>query len=257
MKKKMNKLALLITAAIMALSLTACGGEKDSDKGTTTTKADVTTAAPKAEGEVADDGEALEYTPEQMAVAETFAAMTDRYNALADKVNADEALLAIPELIDTMNLVADAIAEDDAMFADPANLTDEVLKNLSEGVVVGNALVDELEAMVKNYSGKEAVTVPVEIINDTDGDFYTLAMSPTSNEDWGGNLLAAPLKAGESGKTQMTFTKDSLVWDVLVADSQGTTLTFEQIDFSEVSVDGAKLSLAATEGGAYIANFVE
>ncbi|MEG2928912.1 MAG: hypothetical protein RR846_05110 [Oscillospiraceae bacterium] len=249
----MKKLLTIALALVMALSLVACGG---SDPAPAPAAPAPATAAPKAE-EKKPDLANPEYSAEQLAVAEKFAAMSDRMSGLVDKVNGDENLSSITELIDTMNVVIDAMNEDDALFADPANLTPEVLKNLEEDIVIGNKYVDELEAMIKNYSGKETVTVPVEIINETGADLFELGMSPANNDDWGGNLLDEPLLAGESGVSNMTFSADTLVWDLLAADSEGTTLTFMGIDFSEAPTTGAKLMLSATEGGAYLASFVE
>ncbi|MEG1943581.1 MAG: hypothetical protein RR049_07165, partial [Angelakisella sp.] len=171
------------------------------------------------------------------------------------KVNADPALLEITELIDTMNTVIDAVNEDDALFADPKNLTPEVLKNLSEDIVIGNNFVKEIEAMIKNYQGKKTITASIEIINSTGVDIHGLAMSPANSTEWGGNMLDSPLKADESGITEMTFTEDTLVWDLLAEDSAGNALTFMGIDFAEAPTEGAKLTLAATEGGMYLASF--
>lgn len=254
----MKKVLTILFAATVALSITACGSKTESKPETTAapTKAVTTSVAADATTAAAADMVAGDYTPEQLATAEKFAAMSDRYNALADQVNIDENLNSVNELVDTMNLVADAINEDDALFEDPANLTDEVLKNLEEGIVVGNELIDQLEAMVANYSGKQTITVPVEIINNTGADLHGLAMSPTNDENWGGNLLDEALLDGESGVTEMTFTEDTLVWDLLAADSEGTSLSFIGIDFTEAPTQGAKISLTF-ENGSYVAAFAE
>ncbi|MEG2173937.1 MAG: hypothetical protein RR135_00440 [Oscillospiraceae bacterium] len=101
------------------------------------------------------------------------------------------------------------------------------------------------------------MTVPVEIVNNTDADLHTLAMSPTNDENWGGNLLDTPLTVGASGVSEMTFTEDTLVWDLLAGDSVGNMLTFMGIDFSEAPTQGAQLVLSMTEGGGYIAAFAQ
>lgn len=253
----MKKLLAIIFVTTMALSITACGSKSASKTETTSAAPTTAVATTAATTEAAaDDMASMDYSPEQLAVAEKFSAMSDRYNALADQVNADENLNSVSELIDTMNAVAEAINEDDALFADPANLTDEVLGNLEDGIVVGNDLVDQLEAMVANYAGKQTITIPVEIINNTGADLYGLAMSPTNDENWGGNLLDEALINTESGVTEMTFTEDTLVWDLLAADSEGTTLSFMGIDFTEAPTEGAKLSLTF-ENGEYLAVFAQ
>ena len=53
---------------------------------------------------------------------------------------------------------------------------------------------------------------------------------------------------------ELAFTEDTLVWDILVQDGSENQLTFMGVDFSDVSVDGAKLILEATEGGDYFAS---
>ncbi|MEG0339214.1 MAG: hypothetical protein RR573_04795, partial [Oscillospiraceae bacterium] len=74
----------------MALTLTmvACG-EKPAPAPAASTPAASTPAAPAANSK--PDLANPEYTPEQLAVAEKFAAMSDSFNALVDKINADEA----------------------------------------------------------------------------------------------------------------------------------------------------------------------
>ncbi|MEG2852557.1 MAG: hypothetical protein RR879_06855, partial [Hydrogenoanaerobacterium sp.] len=98
------------------------------------------------------------------------------------------------------------------------------------------------------------MTIKVEIVNNTDADLHTLAMSPANNKDWGVNMLSEPLTVGKSGVTEMTFTEDTLVWDLLAGDSAGNEITFMGIDFAAAPVEGAKLVLAMQDGG-YVAGF--
>lgn len=249
----MKKILTLALALALTLTMVACGEKPAPAPAASTPAASSKPAAPAASSK--PDLANPEYTPEQLAVAEKFAAMSDSFNALVDKINADEALLEVTELVDTMNTLADAINEDDAMFADPKNLTPDVLKNLEEGIVVGNDFVKKIEAMVKNYQGKKTITAKIEIVNETGVEIHDLAMSPANSTEWGGNMLDSPLLAGESGITEMTFTEDTLVWDLLAGDSTGQTLEFMGIDFAEAPMEGAKLVLSATEGGAYMAAF--
>lgn len=243
----MKKLLVLALALMMTLSLAACGEKETPAPASSVAPPPTSSAAPATDK---PDLANPEYTPEQLAVAEKFAAMTDRFQTLADKINADESLLAVTELVDTMNMLVDAVNEDDALFADPAKLTAEVLVNLEDGIVVGNGLLDELEAMVANYAGKTVITINATVVNQTDADLHGLAISPVNTESWGGNLLDEPLKIGESGTLEMTITEDSLVWDILAGDSEGTTLEFMGLDFSEVDIEkGATITLVATEGG--------
>lgn len=258
----MKKMFVLILAFGMTLSLAACGG---GDKPATATTA-ATTAAPPATSVASaapesskaastDNLENAEFSPEQQAAAQKFIDLAARYDGVADKVNADPNLAELGEVVDLMNEVGQSMIDADEAFADPAALTDDVLADLDTAMADTGLFLDEIESMLANYGGKQVVTVQVEIVNDTGADLHTLAMSPSNDESWGGNLLDEPLLAGESGTTEMTFTEDTLVWDLLAADSEGTTLTFAGLDFTEAPMEGAKLSLSATEGGEYMAVF--
>ncbi len=255
----MKKIFAVILVLTLALSLAACGGDKPAPAASAAPAPESKAAAPAPESkEEAPEADASpEYTPEQLAVAEKFGAMTDRFQALADKINADENLLAVPSLVETMNTMIDAVNEDDALFADAANLTPEVLANLEESIAAGNSFLDEMEAGIANYGGKQTVTVAVEIVNYTGADLFTLAMSPSNDESWGGNLLTEPLMAGESGVTEMTFTEDTLIWDLLAGDSQDNTLTFAGLDFSVAPLEGAQLFLTQADDGSYFASFTD
>lgn len=248
----MKKILAAILALSLALSLTACGDKTEPapEAAPESSVAD----APAAESQTVDAANP-EFTPEQQAIAQKLVDMATRHDAVAEKVNADPNLAEMQEVVTAMNEIADAMVEVDAAFADPANLTAEVIAELDVAVVNGNLFLDEIEAMLANYAGKNTVTVKVEIVNETGADLHALAMSPANDENWGGNLLSEPLTAGSSGTTEMTFTEDSLIWDLMAADSQENTLTFMGLDFSVAPMEGAKLVLSATEGGAYMAAF--
>lgn len=90
--------------------------------------------------------------------------------------------------------------------------------------------------------------------HSTGVDIYEFAMSPANDASWGGNMIDEPLKADESGITTLSITEDILVWDLMVVDSEGTSLEFLGLDFSKVNIDaGVKIQLGVTEGGAYVA----
>lgn len=258
----MKKFLASILALTLALSLAACGGE--SAPASSAAPAPASSAAPEAPAAPAsskaaptENMENAEFTPEQQAAAQKFIDLAARYDAVADKVNADPNLAELGEVVDVMNEVGQAIIDADAAFGDPAALTADVLADLDTAISDTGLFLDEVEAMLANYGGKKVITVQVEITNSTGADLYTLSMSPSNDESWGGNLLDAPLMADESGTTAMTFTEDTLVWDILAADSEGTTLTFAGLDFSEAPMEGAKLVLGATEGGDYVAMFAQ
>ncbi|MEG0640558.1 MAG: hypothetical protein RR824_11020 [Clostridia bacterium] len=235
----MKKLLTLVLALTLSLTLMVCG------------------AMSAAAAETTANLENPEFTPEQLAVAEQFAAMTTSFQSLADAIGADESLMSVEELVNVMNLMIEAVNKDDALFADPANLTAEVLENLEQSIVAGNSFIAQMEAMLLNYQGKNILTAEVEIVNETGVEIYGLAMSPANNTQWGGNLLTETLASGSSGVTVMTFTEDTLVWDLMAGDAQGNTLTFAGIDFNMAPVEGAKLVLSVAEDGGYMASFAQ
>lgn len=134
---------------------------------------------------------------------------------------------------------------------------------MAPGLVIGAAAAQPgasalyPSCVIEQENTAESVTVPVEIVNHTGVDIYALALSPASSDDWGENLLLEVLAADESGVTEITFTADTLVWDLLVEDAEGNQLSFMGIDFSEVDVEGAQLVLTATVDGEYVAMFAE
>lgn len=256
----MKKLLSLIAIMAMSLSLVACGA-KDEPAANTTPEVKVeepvvedTTTEPEVTEETGT--EEVEYTPEQQEAAQSYLDMAARYDEVAAKVNEDANLSQLQDVVDLMNEIADAILEADEVFADPANLTDDVLVSIADAIAQTNLFLDEVEAMLTNYGGQEIVVAAVEIVNNTGADFYQLCMSPTSNETWGANLLDEALLNGESGITEMAFTADTLVWDLIAADSEGNTVTFTGIDFTEAPVEGAQLVLVL-EDGEYYAAFAE
>lgn len=229
----MKKLLVLMMSLVMAANLVACGG------------------SPKTEAT---------FTAEQQALAQEYLEMCTKYDEAVDKVNETPALLENTELIDTMNDLADAIIEADEHFANPENLTDEVMAALKTAFAQTYAFIDEVNKLTDTGAGSDApqtIVVDVELVNDTGVDIHGLAMSPANAKEWGENLLTEPLADGESGVSEVAFTQDTLVWDLLVEDAQGNQLSFMGIDFSQANVDGAQLVLAVTEGGDYVAMFTE
>lgn len=236
----MKKLSVLIIALALALCLSACGGS-----------APASASVAPASSSAASAG----FSAEQQAFAQEFMALAAAFDEISDRVNATPEALASEELVAGMNELADAIIAADEFFASPEALTPEVMSQLKEGIEETYKFVDaakEALDQIDNERG-EGVTVPVEIINGTGVDIYALALSPANNNDWGENLIDEVIKNGETVQGELVFTADTLVWDILVQDSEGTQLTFMGVDFSDADADGAKLSLEATESGKYFA----
>lgn len=265
MNRKTKLTAVLLTL-LMCLSMIACGGDKrnsDSDASQpasteATVQEETETSAEVTEETASEDTEATEttgeFTAEQQALAEDFLAMTEAFDAVVDRVNANPDLLADTELIDAMNELADAIIEADAYFADPETLTPEVMESLRAAIDETYLFIDEANAALDSLdAAPESMTVNVEIVNNTGVDIYALALSPANSEDWGDNLIEEIIYDGESVAGDLEFTADTLVWDILIQDSEGTQLTFMGVDFSPASVDGAQLTLSYTDAGEYVA----
>lgn len=229
----MKKILAVMMTFILALSLVACGGGAE---------------------------QTSEFTPEQQALAKEFSDMVDRFNDVVDKVNASPTLLEEQELVDQMNELSAEISAADEKFASPKTLTPEVMTWLKTAIEAthtfikeAEALLDEIEKLESNSGGK-AVIVPVEIFNNTGMEIHTLALSPANTKEWGENLIVEVIKDGEMVLAEITFTKDTLVWDILIQDGGETQVTFMGLDFSEANSDGAKLVLELTEGREYIAS---
>ncbi len=232
----MKKIIALMLTLALAFSLAACGG---SDAPASTATASTPAAAP-AEGA----------SPETVAAVDKYNAAIDRYNAAVDAIAADEALSALTEVTDIINQCSDMLNELAPLMDATESFTAEQIASIDAMIANMDVFTAELENLAATYVGKKMVTINATVVNQTEADFAALAMSPSGEASWGGNLLSEPLPAGASGTLTMTITEDSLVWDVLCADSEGTSVEFMGLDFSEVSVDaGATITLAATEGG--------
>lgn len=265
MKKKM----VLVLAMAVAFSMTACGGDKAKDE----PAAVVEEQAPAEEKEEAVEEESVEeesaaeaadgeFTEEQQALAKEFVEMAEAYDAMVERVNACPELLENQELIDTMNSLVDELAAADELFEDPASLTPEVMDGLREAINATHEFITAAEEALDEIEGggtetAEEITVPVEIVNNTGVDIYALALSPANSDDWGENLITEVIAADESVAGELTFTADTLKWDILVQDAEENQLTFMGVDFSEASVEGAKLVMSEGEDGNYYAEIVQ
>ena len=247
----MKKLLVLIMALAMTLSMAACGGSKAAPA-----------PSPSAPSQSSSQEQEAEFTAEQQALAKEFMSMAEEFDGIADRVNASPELLSDEELVTTMNELADEIIKADDYFAKPETLTPEVMSGLKTAIEairnfvdVAKSALDEIDsAKAAAASETSSVAVPVEIFNMTGVDIYALALSPANSSEWGDNLITEVIKNGEKVQAELTFTADTLVWDILVQDQEENQLTFMGVDFTEANADGAKLVLEATEGGDYYAS---
>lgn len=243
----MKKFLTVLVLFTLTFSLSACGGKKESEPASGTpepTEAMDTTSEKSAENESADS----------QAVLDDYQAMLDRYNAVVDKVNEDENLASLEEVVNTISEISEVLDDLTDEINAAETITDADVADIRQVIAANSVFIDEMEAMVENYAGKPVITINTTVVNNSGSDIYELSISPANDESWGANLLTEPLKNGESGTLTMTLTEDSLVWDIMAADSQGTALEFMGLDFYEVDIDaGATITLGAPEGGEYTA----
>ena len=134
-----KKLLSVLMAAVMAISLVACGGEETAD-------------APAEEIMV----EESDYTEEQIAFIEEYQKLIDDYNAAVDVFNANEELSGNAELVEVMNSVTEAIQEVDEICLDPSLLTEEAMELLrTTSFVETYKLIDEIYAFDSGSAGEE------------------------------------------------------------------------------------------------------
>lgn len=244
----MRKIIALTMAFVMTLSLAACGGgvpeEKLAKMDSIVANLDPLIKDTRVEIEKTnntgyEDVQSY-YDTNIKAVQEMEDAYEEMKKTLTDsrsKMSEDQVDAALVELEKMQQQLTDA-----------KNSAIEEVGNIQDAIKETEAAAAQALA--------DSITIPVEILNYTGVDFYALAMSPANQETWGDNLLTEVLANGTSGVSQMTFTPDTLVWDILVQDQEGNQLTFMGLDFSEAPTENAKLAMSATEGG-YYAEFVQ
>ena len=251
---EVKKYLMMLMLSFSCVALVACGGG-DEPAATAPTTESTPEVAPKQEEVKEEVKEEVstesEYTSEQIALAQDMADMIDVYNEMIDVINADETLLAIPEFVETVDGVTEAIEEMDSWFEDPANLTPEVMVDIENLIDMSYDFLEQIAAMIDNFAGQEILVVPAMIVNATGADIFGIALSPSNQDNWGGNILDEPLYDGESGYTEINFTAETLVWDLMAGDSEENTISFMELDFSEAPLDGFTIVLIGDDAGNY------
>ncbi len=149
----MNKrLLALLMAAVMSMSLIACGG--GDDEGTSTNDAAVEKEVEESETAVG------EFSEEQAALAQEYLDLCEAFDAAAERVNNTPSLLEQEEIVNTMNEVADALISLDECFGDAELLTEEVMVQLKDTIEKGNKFVNEVNALV---DGEEATGTELNV----------------------------------------------------------------------------------------------
>ncbi|MBU4539721.1 hypothetical protein [uncultured Acetobacterium sp.] len=74
------------------------------------------------------------------------------------------------------------------------------------------------------------------IVNETGIEIYAVFVSPTGEESWGEDILTTnTLPTGSSTDIAFDTDVDEQYWDLMVADSAGTTVEWSEIDLFTVS----------------------
>lgn len=186
-------------------------------------------------------------------VTDRYNTSVTRYNTLLDqckKLGLDknsEFVAILNSITDEINSMVKVIGEGTGI------LTSAQVTHYTKDLDALDTFMNQLEDMIKAAQNQsQSVTVPVTIVNNTGVELHGLAMSPTKQTSWGSNLLTTTMPNGSNVKVNITFTKDTLVWDLNMTDSAGDSIEFYGIDFSACSTTGATLTLtydAATGTG--------
>ncbi|MFI3212310.1 MAG: hypothetical protein R3Y24_03115 [Eubacteriales bacterium] len=90
----------------------------------------------------------------------------------------------------------------------------------------------------------EFIQVPVTIINGTGVDITELYVSGETQEDWGDEQLAGQVMGhGQYLDLVLNVDVNNLLWDICVADAEGTTIEFYGLDITEMPADGFAIEL--------------
>lgn len=243
----MHKLIAVMMALVMSLSLAACGGgvpeEKLAKMDAVVVKLDTLIKDTKVEIEKTNNAGYQDvqsyYDTNILAVQQ----MEEEYEKMKRALTDNRSKMS-EQQVDT------AIVELEKMEQQLTNVKNSAIEEVS---AIEEA-INETEAAAQ--ASASSITIPVEIINNTGVDFYALAMSPANQETWGDNLLTEVLANGESGVTEMTFTQDTFVWDILVQDKEENQLVFFEVDFSVAPTENAKLMMKVQDGN-YVAVFMQ
>ena len=74
------------------------------------------------------------------------------------------------------------------------------------------------------------------VVNDTGIEVYSLYVSPTGEDSWGDDILTTDtLPSGSSTDIVFDSEVNDQYWDLMIADSAGTTVEWSKIDLFSVS----------------------
>jgi len=93
--------------------------------------------------------------------------------------------------------------------------------------------------------GSDTTTVHFKVKNDTKAEFMTFKLSPPNQNEWGPNLLAAPLAPGATVTIPITYSFEKSLWDIQCLSSEMMSdVGLSKADFSSITPEsGGNMSL--------------
>jgi hypothetical protein len=75
------------------------------------------------------------------------------------------------------------------------------------------------------------------LVNDTGVTIAELFVSPVKVKDWQENILDVDmLEDGEEAEVSFSRDEDTCVWDLMIKDTEGTSVTWKNIDLCEYAI---------------------
>lgn len=86
------------------------------------------------------------------------------------------------------------------------------------------------------------------LVNDTGVEIHQVFVSPHSTESWEEDIMGeGTLPDGESVEISFSPKEDAAMWDLMVTDSEGTSITWVNLNLLQIS----KLTLHFADGKAW------
>jgi hypothetical protein len=226
-----KRILVLLMTVMMAMAMTACGGEEEA-------VAEETVAEESAE-EVAGD-----YTEQQLAFLDEYNTMIDDYNAAVDVFNATPELTEMDELVEVMNQLTEAIEEVGEICNDPSLLTEENMELLrTTSFAETYKLIDQINAYAEGDAEAAATLASIFTIalcgaDEAENTFYLL-----TNDDV---TFAAFVLMSEDAEKSM-----NVVGEVTENEDGSITITEEDgryLVLSVESIDEESMLLTLEDG---------
>ena len=131
---------------------------------------------------------------------------------------------------------------------EPAKEDVEVKEDVTveEDVVEEDADVEEDAVEEETEAEADFLEVPAYIANATGADIREIYLSVAGEDNWGENLLADDEYLPSGALMPLTLTlvsQEDVKWDLMVADPEGATIEWYDIDISEMPTDGFAIEL--------------